>query len=86
MKDSWGLRKEDGLLTFKILIIPLFTYLAPIWYPLRSKLASPVLPFQKLQNTALRTVTECHAAASEQQLYEQCKVLPVKDHLELQYA
>jgi hypothetical protein len=41
---------------------------------------------QKVQNDALRVVTGCHAAASEQHLHEECKVLPVADHISMQCA
>ena len=84
MGADWGLTKEDGLLTYKALISPVFSNVAPVWVPLRSSLKHPVASLQKLQNAALRTITGSHAAASEQHLHDECKMLPVHEHLNLQ--
>jgi hypothetical protein len=35
------------------------------------------------QNNAFRTVTGCHAAASHDHLHQECKLIPVREHLEL---
>jgi hypothetical protein len=70
MGAAWGLKKEDGLTAFKAFISPVLGYGGPILYPPRSKLKNPVDDLQKVQNDALRVVTGCHAAASEQHLYE----------------
>jgi hypothetical protein len=86
MGAGWGLKKEDGLTTFKAFIFPVLGYGGPIFYPARSKLKDPVGCLQKVQNDALHVVTGCHAAASEQHLHEECKVLPVADHISMQCA
>jgi hypothetical protein len=84
MGADWGFTKEDGLLTYKTLISPVFSNVAPVWLPLRSSLKHPVASLQKVQNAALRMITGSHAAASEQHLHDECKILPVYEHLKLQ--
>jgi hypothetical protein len=84
MGSDWGFTKEDVLLTFKTLISPIFSNVAPVWFPLRTSLQKPVDSLQKVQNAILRTITGCHAAASQQHLHDECKILPVHDHLKLQ--
>ena len=57
MGADWGFTKEDGLLTFKTLISPIFSNVAPVWLPLRLSLQKPVDSLQKVQNAVQRTIT-----------------------------
>jgi hypothetical protein len=50
-------------------------YGGPLWMPLRASLKHPVPNLQSVQNASLRTVTGCHAAASQQHLHDECRVL-----------
>jgi hypothetical protein len=84
MGANFGLSKEDGLLTFKTLVVPVLGFGAPIFLPLSTTLKHPVAPLQAVQNAALRSVTGCHAAASVQHLHDECQVLPVFEHLSMQ--
>jgi hypothetical protein len=55
-----------------------------VWFPARSKIKEPVKYLQSIQNSALRSITGNHAAASVQHLHEECKILPVEEHLQMQ--
>lgn len=79
-----GFSKEDRLLTFKAFIPPVFSFGGPVWFPIRSKLKGAVKRLQTIQNNALRAVTGCHAAASFQHVHDECKVLPVREHIAMQ--
>ena len=82
--SDFGLSKEDGLLTYKALVSPVLGFGGPLWFPLRSPLKNPVAQLQTVQNPALRSVTGCHAAASQQHLLDECQVLSVYDHVAMQ--
>jgi hypothetical protein len=75
---------EDGILTYKALIMPAFGHGAPVWHPIRSSLKHPVDAIQKVQNACLRAVTGCHSAASIQHLHDECRMLQVREHLDMQ--
>jgi hypothetical protein len=81
-----GFSKEDGLIAYKAFIPPIFSSGAPVWFPIRSKLKEPVKQLQVIQNDALRAITGNHSAASIQHLHDECKILPVKEHLSMQCA
>jgi hypothetical protein len=80
----WGFQKEDLLLMFTAFITPVLGFGVPIWYPARSSLKAPVASLQTVQNAALRVVTGCHKATAIQHLHDECQVLPVQEHLEMQ--
>jgi hypothetical protein len=84
MGANWSSSKEDGLLTYRTLISPVLGYAAPVWLPARSLLKHPVAPLQAVQNSALRSITGCHAASSVQHLHDECEMLQVFDHLAMQ--
>jgi hypothetical protein len=86
MGANWGFQKEDGLVAFKAFIGPVFGYAGPVWFPICSKLKSPIDRLQAIQNAGLRLIMGCHAAASEQHLHDECKVLLVADHLNMHCA
>ena len=74
---GWGQQRETLLVTYKALVRSLMTYAAPVWYPN----ASNVRRLQTIQNSALRVVTGCHAAASAEHVHMECKMLPVAESL-----
>ena len=78
---DWGQEKETILMTFKSSVSPVFNYAAPLYRPNDSKSALGRL--QRVQNSALHSASGCHLAASVDHLHSECKVLPVKDHLDL---
>jgi hypothetical protein len=86
MGPGWEFQKKDGLIAYKAFIVPLFSYAGPVFYPIHSNLKAPVDRFQAVQNAALCMSTGCHAVASVQHLHDECKVMPVADHLSMQCA
>jgi hypothetical protein len=86
MGTDFGFQKEDGVMAYKAFIVPVFGHAGPAFYPFRSMLKAPMPRCQSVQNAALRVATGCHAAASVQHLHEECKVLPVADHVSMQCA
>jgi hypothetical protein len=79
--SSWGFDKNTLLLTYNTFIKPVFSYAPVIWVPNTSK--SNIARLQKIQNRALRYVTGCHQAASEDHLHQETGVLPVADRLDV---
>ena len=79
--SSWGCQKEVILMTFKALILPLFNYGCAVWFPMSSP--SKIEELQRVQNSALRIATGCHMKADIHHLHDECKIMLVKDHLEL---
>ena len=80
-RSGWGLPMEDARLTFRATIEPIINYASPLWKPIVSK--SGIERLQSAQNMALRQVTGCHAAASMDHVHQECKLMPVDDHLNL---
>ena len=78
---SWGHQKETLLLTYKALILPIFNYAAPLWYP--NVRDSAMNKLQAKQNIALKVVTGNHTMASLQHVHSETNVLPVAAHLGL---
>jgi hypothetical protein len=81
-----GFSKEDTLLTYKAFIAPIFSSGASVWFPARAKIKEPVKQLQIIQNNALSSITGNHSAASIQHFHDECKILPVKEHLSMQCA
>ena len=69
------------MLTFRALVRSLFTYAAPVWFPITKR--STCEQLQIIQNTALRIATGCHKRASLGHLHTETQTLPVVDHLGL---
>jgi hypothetical protein len=84
MGSEWGFCLEDGVLTYKALIQSVLGFRAPVWYPLRTSLKHPVAPLQVVQNACLCAITGCHASTSGQHLHNECQMLQVQDHLDMQ--
>ena len=78
---TFGQSQETLLLTYKMLVRPLFGFGCPVWFPNASD--TSIKKLQVVQNKALRTVTGCHMMTPIQHLHTETKELLVKDHLEL---
>jgi hypothetical protein len=72
---------EDALLTYRALVEPTINYGFALYMPVVSQ--TWLSKLRAAQNAVLHTVTRCHAAASEAHLHQECKIMPVKNHLEL---
>lgn len=81
VKTMTGPDWEAALLTYRALIEPVIVYGFALFMPVVSK--TWMLKLQAVHNTALRMVTGCHDAASEAHFHQKCKMLPVKEHLDL---
>lgn len=68
-------------MTYRATVEPAFRYCSPLFMPVISN--TWIDRFQTAQNNALETVTECHAATSRDHLHQECKLIPVREHLEL---
>ena len=78
---SWGQSKEVLLLTYQILIKPIFSYAAPVWFPNAPTTAISTL--QSIQNSALRIATGSLKMASIDHFHQEASVLPVRAHLSM---
>jgi hypothetical protein len=78
---SGGLSMEDALMTYRATVEPVIGYLNPIFKPIISK--TWIAKLQFAQNKALRHVTGCHAVTSMDHLHQECKLMPVDQHLDL---
>lgn len=79
--STWGCQKEIILMTYKALIWPIICYGCAVWYPMCAP--GKIEELQRVQNSALRIATGCHLMSSTYHLHDECKILPVKDHLEM---
>jgi hypothetical protein len=75
-----GLSMEDALMTYRPTVEAVIGYLNPIIKPIVSK--TWIAKLQAAQNQALRHVTGCHAATSMDHLHQECKLMPVDQHLD----
>jgi hypothetical protein len=78
---NWGLDKEVLVNTYKAGGKPIADYAAPIWAPFIS--AKRWEEIQVPQNAALRIATGNARMAPIEHLHQECKILPVKPHVEL---
>ena len=79
--SSWGCQKEVILMTYKALILPIINYGCVVWYPMSP--SGKIEELQRIQNSALRIATGCHLKTDIHHLHDECKMLPVKDHLNM---
>ena len=79
--SSWGCQKEVILMTYRALIWPVICYGCPVWFPMSAP--GKLQEIQRIQNSALRIATGCHMKSNIYHLHDECKILLVKDHLEL---
>ena len=78
---TWGQTKELLLITYKAMVLPILCYAAPIWFPNVS--ATNIGRLQRIQNEALRIVTGCHRMSNVHHLHSECRIMPIKDHLQM---
>ena len=79
--ESWGQSKEVLLLTYQMLIKPILSYAAPVWFP--NAPTTAVSTLQSIQNSALRIATGSLKMASTDHLHQEASVLPVRAHLSM---
>ena len=77
----WGQSKEVLLLTYQMLIKPILSYAAPVWFP--NSPTTAVSTLQSIQNSALRITTGSLKMASTDHLHQEASVLPVHAHLSM---
>ena len=68
-------------MTYKALILPIINYGCVVWYPMSP--SGKIEELQRIQNSALRIATGCHLKTDIHHLHDECKMLPVKDHLNM---
>ena len=78
---SWGQSKEVLLLTYQMLIKPILSYAAPVWFP--NAPTTAVSTLQSIQNSAIRIATGSLKMASTDHLHQEASVLPVRAHLSM---
>ena len=78
---SWGQSKEVLLLTYQMLIKPILSYAAPVWFP--NAPTTAVSTLQSIQNSPLRIATGSLKMASTNHLNQEASVLPVHAHLSM---
>jgi hypothetical protein len=77
--SSRGHDKETLLLTFRALVLLVYSFAVAIWIP--NTKPSNIAKLQHIQNAAMRLITRCHMATSLDHLYAECKLLPVDKHI-----
>ena len=78
---DWGSDKETLLMTYKAVVRSKLEYGAAVITPTLSE--SNIEKLQKVQNSALRTITGCHAMTHIDHLHQETSVLPVRRHLRM---
>ena len=79
--SSWGKNKELLLTTYKATGRAIINYAAPVWSP--GLADSHWQKIQRCQNSALRSATGCTRMTMEDDLHNEMKILPVRDHCQL---
>ena len=79
--STWGCRKEIIIMTYKALILPLISYACTIWYP--NICHTKIEALQRIQDSALRIATGCHVKSARSHLHAECKLLTVKQNLDM---
>ena len=64
---GWGSQKEVMLSAFKTYVKPVINYAAAVWVPNASN--SSINQLQRIQNSALRIATGCHATSTVSHLH-----------------
>ena len=80
---SWGQQKETIVATYKALIDSVFSYAAPVWFPVAGSSNSSVNKLQMVQNAALRIATGCHRMTSIDHLHVEAEIMTVREHLNM---
>ncbi|XP_075250902.1 uncharacterized protein LOC142343100 [Convolutriloba macropyga] len=79
--SSWGKDKELLLTTYKATGRAIINYAAPVWSP--DLASSHWQKIQRCQNSALRSATGFTRMTIEDDLHNETKILPVRDHCQL---
>ena len=79
--SSWGKDKELLLTTYKATGRAIINYAAPVWSPVLAD--SHWQKIQRCRNPALRSATGCTRMTMEDNLQNETKILPVRDHCQL---
>ena len=80
-RSSWVKDKELPLTTYKATGRAIINYAAPVWSP--GQADSHWQKIQRCQNSALRSATGCTRMTMEDDLHNETKILPVRDHCQL---
>ena len=80
---TWGQHKETIVATYKALIDSIFSYAAPVWFPVAGCSNASVTKLQTVQNAALRIATGCHKMSSIDHLHMEAEIMTVKEHLNM---
>jgi hypothetical protein len=78
---DWGLPLEDAFLTYCAMVEPIINYGFPLYAPFISDTWWSKLQIK--QKKSLRLVTGCHAATSLDHFHQECKILPVRKHIDM---
>ena len=78
---TWGKEKEILMSTYKATGRATLNYAAPVWTASLSETNWQKL--QTCQNAAMRSITGCVRMTHSDDLHNECKLLPVKDHCQL---
>jgi hypothetical protein len=76
---TWCFDKETMLLTYKALMMPVFSHSPAVWVP--NTKPSNIKKLQIVQNRCLRRITGCHQAASIDHLHAETGILPFQKRL-----
>ena len=79
---DWGQYKETLLMTYQAVVRSKIEYAAPVITPTLSD-SNVEEKHQKVQNSALRTITGCHTMSHIYHLHQETTTLPVMRHLRL---
>ena len=80
---TWGQQKETIIATYKALIDSIFSYAAPVWFPVAGCSNTSVRKLQVVQNAAIRIATGCHKMTSIDHLHAEAEIMTVKEHLDM---
>ena len=80
---TWGQHKETIVATYKALIDSIFSYAAPVWFPVAGCSNASVTKLQTVQNAALRIATGCHKMSSIDHLHMEAEIMTVKEPLNM---
>ena len=81
---TFGNSKESVTALYKQYVRPIMEYACPVWTP--GLALTHHNTFQKTQNAALRFATGCTRSTPVQHLHNECKVLPLRLHMDMRDA
>jgi hypothetical protein len=77
--SSFGLSREDALLTYRATVEPVINQCVPLWKPIVSE--TWLSKIQAAQNNILRQMLGCHAATSMAHLHQEAKIMTIRNIL-----